>query len=351
MHYRSRRVGERAYTFDSHSRLEHIVKHRQCVEHWLLNYPEEHVGNLLSRFHAKDDSSYEAAVFELFLHDQLYTVADRLEVEGLISDSGKHADFVLHLNGHGAIDVEAMSLPWDMDLSSKNVKLVNQYVGEMKSSDFSIWFDQAQIALIDTPKRRIVQDWVNRVLGAHSWDEADRLVEADPERFLAIEPLILGGCRINAQLLVRLPEMRSLQSCLGMAATSTEGWHYDTRIAVTRNKILAKIKAKKRKRTSTPFILAVNINSFTFFNEEHERKILYGSREHQEDGVWAFADGRPRKEYSRCSAVWFFDRVGPLHSHGRRNAFYRNRFIDQDAGMATLAKVAENVVGLPGFPD
>lgn len=347
MHDRGQKVGESAYVFDSHSGWPHIVEFRQTADQWLSNYPADHANDLLSRFQSKQDDQYTAAVFELSLHERLLGVDGRIKIEGLIPDSGKAADFALHIDGLGSIDVEAFSPPSTMDQSSENLKLVNQYVGTEKSSDFSIWLVAVHGELVDTPRRRTVTKWARRVLNQQSWEEADRRVQGNPVRRLPAEPLILGDCRIDAELLVRPPEFRKPQSCLGMPAAPAGSFRDDRRHSVLVERITAKIKAKKRELTSTPFVLAVNIHSFTSFYESDERRILHGCRDVGLNGIWTFADGRERSEHLRCSAIWFFHRVDEDHPAGRRNALCLNPFVKHDGRMAVLAEVADITVGLP----
>lgn len=338
MHHRSRLVGERAYVFDSHSGLPHIVEYRQLVEQRLLNYPEAEAANLLSRFDVKDDSIYESASFELFLHDLLRSVTDQIEIEGLIPDSDKQADFVLRLGGYGEIHVEALSLPFALNTSDENLELVNQYVGGILSSDFSIYLSAVQGEFSHTPPRQPVDDWTQRALQAFSWEQADRRVRDNPGRLIPIEPLVLDECQIEASLLVRPPDERTEQSCLGMPATSANIFGYDTRVADTQKKIEKKIKAKKQAMTSTPFVLTVNVNNRMRPYEKKELEVLYGNGD---NGVWRTSDGHPRESYTRCAAIWFFHQVDPLYPRGRRNALYLNPDIDHDERMAILAKAAE----------
>ena len=353
MHDRSRLVGEPAYVFDSHSGWSHIVKYRQIVEQRLMNYPEAEVAHLLSRFDVKDDSVYEAALFELFLHDLLRSVTDQIEIEGLIPDSEKHADFALRLGGYGEIHVEALSLRFALNSSAENLKLVNQYIGDILSSDFSICLGAVHGELSNTPPRRPVDNWTQRVLQAFSWEDADRRVRGNPERLIPIEPLVLDECQIDAWLLVRPPNQRTQQSCLGMPAMSANTFRYDTRVADTRTKIEKKIEKKigekieekieekKRASTSTPFVLAVNVNNRMRPYEEKELEVLYGNADNGTGGVWRTSDGRPRETYTRCAAIWFFHQVDPLYPKGRHNALHLNSFVNHDERMAILAKAAE----------
>ena len=341
MHDRSRLVGERAYAFDSHSGRSHIVEYRRIVEQRLLNYPEAKVAHLLSRFDVKNDRVYEAALFELFLHDLLRSVTDQIEIEGLIPDSKKHADFALRLGSYGEIHVEALSLSFALNSSAENLKLVEQYIGDILSSDFSICLGAVHGELSNTPPRRPVDNWTQRVLQAFSWEDADCRVRDNPERLIPIEPLVLDECRIDAWLLVRPPDQRTQQSCLGMPAMSANTFRNDTRVADTRTKIEEKIEEKKRASTSTPFVLAVNVNNRMRPYEEKELEVLYGNADNGTGGVWRTSDGRPRETYTRCAAIWFFHQVDLSYPQGRRNALHLHPDINHDERMAILAKAAE----------
>ncbi len=341
MHERGIVSSESTYKYYSHSGHPEVVEYRRLTEEWLSHYPEEHLREFLRRFQGNDSQVHEAAFFELFLHNLLRSVTDQIEIEGLIPDSGKHADFVLRLGDYGEIHVEALSLLWPLDSSGENLKRVNQYVSNILSSDFSIWFGDVQGELSHTPPRKPVEDWTRRVLQAFSWEEADRLVRGNPERLISIEPLVLNECQIDARLLVRPPDARTPQSCLGMPATSANIFGYDTRVADTQEKIKTKIKTKKQAVTSTPFVLAVNVNNRMRPYEEKELEVLYGNADNGTGGVWRTSDGRPRETYTRCAAIWFFHQVDLSYPQGRRNALHLHPDINHDERMVILAKAAE----------
>ena len=341
MHERGIVSSESTYKYYSHSGHPEVVEYRRLTEEWLSRYPEEHLRDFLRRFQGNDSQVHEAAFFELFLHERLRVLCDEVEVESEIVDSGKRADFGLHLDGYGEIHIEALSLPWSLDSSDENLKRVNQYVSNIQSSDFSIWFGDVRGELSHTPPRKPVDDWTRRVLQTFSREEADRRVRGNPERLISIEPLVLDECQIDASLLVRPPDERTEQSCLGMPATSANIFGYDTRVADTQEKIKAKIKAKKQASTSTPFVLAINVNNRMRPYEEKELEVLYGNADKGTGGVWRTSDGRPRETYTRCAAIWFFHQVDLSYPQGRRNALHLHPDINHDERMVILAKAAE----------
>ncbi|MCY3922668.1 MAG: hypothetical protein OXG27_09750 [Chloroflexi bacterium] len=138
MHERGTQVGERPDDYYSHSGREEIVRYRELTEQWLANYPQEHRVAWLKRFRSKKSDSHESAFFELFLHEYLHRFCDRLEIEGAIPHSTKHADFVLHYADGPKLAVEALSLQRSEGVTDENVDRVNEYVRQVQSADFSL---------------------------------------------------------------------------------------------------------------------------------------------------------------------------------------------------------------------
>ena len=367
MHHRRIELGETTYAYYSHSRREEVVAYRRLAEQWLAHYPEQHLTGLLKRLKGKNDGAHESAFFELFLHEYVLRLCDDVEIEGLLADSGKRADFVLHYHDGDALAVEALPLQPIDGVISENVMLVNDYVIEVTSSDFYIWFGESKGTLDRPPRKRHVQRWAERVLSQLSWEEAHALAQRSGSPLMVIEPLKLHDCLIEAKLYVRSPEARTEQTCLGVLAGSHTG-SYEVP-AIVRNRVLKKIRNKKSSRSDVPFVLAVNIRDRVFKPGEEELEVLHGFKHkvritprrrddgtvaHDAEGLFS-PDGtegvwstiRNESQYGRCSAIWFFHQVGIVHPHGTRQAMYLNPNTDHHFRMHALQHFSTAGLGLP----
>lgn len=367
MHTRRIEIGESHYRYYSHSGRDEAVDYRRLAEAWLSEYPEDHLRDFLGRFRGKDSRDHASAFFELFLHERLRVLCDELEVEGAIPDSGKRADFVLHYSDGSALAVEALSLKRAGFTTDPNVDLVHEWIRQITSRDFMIWFGEAEGHLSSTPKKLEVQSWANRVLSEYRWEDAYEAVGRTSYPFIAVEPLQLGDWSAPAKLMVRSPESRTETSCLAVfGEQSFEG--YDVP-AVLRERIERKIRSKKADRSSVPFILAVNVEDDLLHVAEEELEILHGfkprirfttatrgdqvvERDAQgvfspdgTEGVWSTSDNKA--QYGRCSAIWFFHHVGIVHPRGSRQALYLNPFVPHDFRTLALHHFATADMGLP----
>lgn len=368
MHERRIAIGESTYRYYSHSGLPKLVEYRHLTEEWLSRYPEEHLRGFLRRFQGKDSQAHESAFFELFLHEHLRVLCDKIEVEGAIADSGKCADFVLHYADGSAVAVEALSLEPIEHVKAPNVRRVNAWIKELRSADFMICLSKSKGQLTSAPKKREVQGWVKRVLSEHSWEEADRLVGFTNDRRIPVEPLKLDGWSTQAKLWVNEPDKRTERECLAVPAGGTVGYYEVPQVA--RERIEKKIRAKKAEQSSIPFVLAVNVNDQMLDLGEEELEILHGFKPRilfrtavgggppvdpdpqsvfspdGTKGVWSTPDNKA--QYDRCDAIWFFHQVGIVHPRGRRSALYLNPFVSHDFRMMALHHFATAGVALPG---
>lgn len=367
MHTRRIEIGESHYRYYSHSGRDEVVEYRRLVEAWLSEYPEDHLRDFLGRFRGKDARDHASAFFELFLHERLRVLCDELEVEGAIPDSGKRADFVLHYSDGSALAVEALSLERASLTTNPNVDLVHEWIRQITSRDFSIWFGEPEGHLSSAPKKLEVQGWANRVLLEYRWEDAYEAVGRTDYPFIAVEPLRLGDWSAPAELMIKPPEHRTETSCLGVFGEQSVGYYNVP--AELRDRIRRKISSKKADRSSVPFILAVNVEDHLLHVAEEELEILHGfkhrirfttatrgdqvvKRDAQgmfspdgTEGVWSTSDNRG--QYGRCGAIWFFHQVGIVHPRGSRRALYLNPFVPHDFRMLALHHFAMADVGLP----
>ena len=361
------RPGESHYDYYSHSGRKEVVRYRALTERWLASYPQEHRAAWLSRFRSKDPGSLDSAFFELFLHEYVHKFCDHVEIEGAIPDSNKRADFVLHFGDGSAVAVEALSLQPTEGVIHENVHRVNEYVRQVKSADFSIWFGESGGVLKQAPPKSVVQQWARRVLGRYRWEDANLAYQQTGEMCFPVDPLRLDGWAVEAEVCLRLAEDREEREALGVLAGG--GVMYHKAPITIRERIQKKISAKKASKTAMPFVLAVNIADHLIKVGEEELEVLFGFKHHVQvtptkrgggpidyrgklvfqpdgtEGVWATAGNA--SQYSRCDAIWFFHQVSAAHPTGTRQALYLNPYTKHDFRIQALHHYSIARVGLP----
>ena len=369
MHDHSREAGESAYVFYMHSGWPDVVKFRQLVERWLLNYPDDDLDRLLSRFQArkaKEDEQYHAAVFELFLHEYLRGFTDRIEIESAIPGSDKRADFGLHFADGSRLLVEALSVQPTLRAPSPNLDQVMGYVAEMESTGFSLCFGPVATDLPGTLKRTHVQAWARRIVERCDWYNANAHAEITGNRLIPVKPLRWDDWSIDARLYVKLPD-EQLDGPL-LERGRVVAWSGDEADLI-RHKVRKKISEKTPDSNDTPFILAVNIENHLLQPTDQELEILYGFKPRIRfttevldgqvvggdaqkmysakgtKGVWSTSDNEA--QYRRCGAIWFFHQVGVVHPRGSRRALSLNPFVSHEFRMLMLHAYATAGAGLP----
>ncbi|HFD32955.1 MAG TPA: hypothetical protein ENJ28_09660 [Gammaproteobacteria bacterium] len=66
-----KRNREREYEFLNRSARPEMIRVRELIESAAQNYPEEEIGELISRLQSNDDTHFRSSIFELFLHEVL----------------------------------------------------------------------------------------------------------------------------------------------------------------------------------------------------------------------------------------------------------------------------------------
>ena len=367
MHQRRSEIGESLYDYYSHSGREEVVRYRDLPEKWLANYPQERHAEWLRRFQSKESDSHESAFFELFLHKYLRRFCDNIEIEGAISDSGMQADFVLHFGASESLALEALSLQPSEFVVDENVRRVNEYVRQVKSADFSIWFGKSEGVLEQAPRKSVVQQWARRVLVQHDWENANMTFQQTGELCLPVDRLRLDGWEVEAKVCLWTGHNREERGALGVLAGGQSGGY--TVPSVVRDKVLKKVLAKKRARTSVPFVLAVNVTDQMWSVGEEELQVLHGFKPRAliapvtradgtvaysgegvfssegTEGVWSTIQNE--SQYERCSAVWFFHQVGVVHPRGVRQALYLNPHSEHRFRTHVLQHYSIAGVGIP----
>lgn len=362
-HDRSRGRGESLHDFYSRFDSDEVAAYRRKANTWLSSYPEQHQSEFLRRFRGTRDDDHNAAFFELFMHEYLRGIADRIEIECEIPGSGKRADFGLHFTDGGLLLVEALSIQGTRMVLNPNVNQVMEYVSELRSSEFTLTFGIAEGELTSTPRRDYVQKWARRAVERLDWCEAHARAEITGDSSTHIEPLQWDNWMIQASLYVKPSDRRIDESLLDGGPVKVG---YDEVPCMVRERILKKIRGKTRTSSDMPFILAVNVNDRMLRDRENEREILYGIKDAPQfptsptdavraarsmelhpgtEGVWVASDGRTR--YERCSAIWFFHQVDVIRPHGSRQALYLNPFVSHDFRTLALHHFATADVGLP----
>jgi len=83
-------------------------KIRELLALWFSHYPEQDQLDLYGRFRSHDDAQYLSAFFELFLHELLLTLENRVEVHPVLQGNPRRPDFLVRPQVGSSYYVEAV---------------------------------------------------------------------------------------------------------------------------------------------------------------------------------------------------------------------------------------------------
>jgi len=91
----ARSFNEPAYRFLNRSADPYIADIRQLVAGWLSHVPAEHCTDLRRRLQGKNDSEFESAFWELYLHEAYQRSGYRLTIHPELAGTHQHPDFLI----------------------------------------------------------------------------------------------------------------------------------------------------------------------------------------------------------------------------------------------------------------
>jgi len=87
-----------------------FLRVREVMESWLAQFPSHHQEELTLRLRSRDNHHFEAAFFELYLHELFRRLGYSMEVHPRAGDRNKRPDFLATENRRGALLIEAASV-------------------------------------------------------------------------------------------------------------------------------------------------------------------------------------------------------------------------------------------------
>jgi hypothetical protein len=266
---------------------------RDVLEHWFARYPAEHARELRSRIRG-DDTSYNAGVFELLLHETLLLLGCSLEVHPSVPNSNRRPEFRVTEPDGSTWYLEATVASGESKEEATVRTLKNRIydaLNEVECTDYFINIEIEHAERTPLPVSRL-KAFVRQQLDAHA---------PAPWRFESGQWVIVLGL---------LPRGEKSRSRTGVRPLGIQFFpiHVIKSAEAIRESVRA--KAKRYGNLDAPFVVAVNALC-EHVDEHDEIDALFGDLGpygRYPNGAWQDVRG-PRN--TRVSGVFIASRFEP----------------------------------------
>jgi hypothetical protein len=309
-------------TFDflnrsSRSECENI---RQLIEEWFGQYPIAEQDELRTRL--RNNASFRAAWFELFLHSMLLRLGAPVVVHPPLPHTSRTPDFGLGSGPEEMEYLEARVVTGESGVSQRQQAVVNSVydaINRLKHPDFLVTISRLRLVSGRQPSGKLVRDYLQTQLG-----------RLDPDRGAYYSPTEAyrdGDVEILFRFVARTREYRGKPGRL--LAGFSGGARWGGAMPDIRDAVLD--KAGRYGKLGKPFVIALDVTSVWFDWHEDTCDALYGKGCWGVDGTsWGAGANRGifhagEHGYSRVSAVLVTE-AAPWHVGNTRICLYHNPF-------------------------
>jgi hypothetical protein len=273
-----KQYSEGHFSFLDRSARPAMGRVRELLERWLSEYPREGQPELCRRIQSGDDEHFNAAVFELYIHQILLRTQHRVEIHRGEGD-GKRPDFFAKGTDGAALVLEAIVATEASDASKGGQNRLNQFYDiteTLESADFRLHRRSEGEPKTPLPSERWLRElkaWIASLdYNAIALQEQQGAVDLIPELRLEHD-----GLTVTFTPFLR-PQGDRGQPHLRMIASQSSGAvSVRSRDAIKR---AVKKKASRYGRPESPYLIAIDGFGESCDREEF-RHALYGP-----DGLW-----------------------------------------------------------------
>lgn len=159
---------ESRYAFLDRSAWPACAAIRRELQKWFDEYPAKHRHALTRRLVAGD---FDAAFFELFLHEMLRQTGHRPEVDPLV-DSGLHPDFAANGPFKFTLEAAVVSEKSDVDRTQEALhSVLCDEINKLESPDYFLCIAECELKGSDQPSGRAIRDFLAERIAAENYDQ------------------------------------------------------------------------------------------------------------------------------------------------------------------------------------
>ena len=286
---------------------------RATVEAWFSRFPvSEQRTDLLARLREDDDRQFDAAFWELYLHESLLREGFTLTPHPELTWTTSHPDFLVE--GYDAgfyLEATVTGGPASQTASERRLNTIYDALDRLDSPNFILWLrvDEEGKA---SPSTRRLRQVLARWLSGLDPDEVAALHRADGRRPLPEYDWEAQGWRIVFTAFPKKEEARGKTGGRAVGAWGPGRAFYVDDIGQVRRDL--EDKSGKYGTPDLPLVIAVAVESSFYEGRYTMSCALFGSeavrfdpatqaaqRMRRPDGLWQGPNGRPRN--TRVAAV------------------------------------------------
>jgi hypothetical protein len=305
---------------------------------WFAEYPREAQLELRSRITSGDDQQFEAAFFELYLHELFRSMGYAVEVHPTGGGSRRRPDFLLRADGVPEVYVEAAvsrSISATDRAAEARMNAVYDAINSLPSPDFFIWLNSRGSPASPPPAARF-RDTIHGIMASLDVVEQAALLASSGIDALPRYHLEHDGWNLEFFFMPKSEAARGRPDTqpIGVCEPSGDRW-VDSRSPLLNT---VRYKASRYGDLEYPFIVAVNTLGFpleridvmeALFGKEQVTVYFAGDEIHSQelsrrpDGALTTFSG-PRS--TRVSAILHVSTIYPWSVAAMEPCLYHNPY-------------------------
>lgn len=343
--------GEPQFAFLNRSGRPQFEAARHRIDNWYSRLCDGLKEGVRQRLRGGDDQHFDAAFWELYLHELFARLGYEISCEPTLPN-GRKIDFLLR-RGDAAFYLEATAAGISNQQRGAGARRDRIYheLNQVKTTAFMLGINIVQTGPGDAPKLPRLRDDLEAWLAGLDPDEVVRQWEANGEM-----PSYYwsggGGWAITFDAFPNKPEVRGqpVDRALGIFVD------YTANIARGEGPLAGALRRKQPSRYGDlplPYVVAVNETSLIPFGDDlapHRANVMFGTLKiaygggsgphwvREGDGVWRSLGARPRNR--RLAAVLFASRLTPWTIGQAELEWWDNPFASQPVPEELLPDVA-----------
>lgn len=351
--------GESWFAFLDRSGRPRFDAARHRIDEWYSGLCDELKGEVRQGLRSEDDRRFDAAFWELYLHELFTRLGYEISCEQTLPN-GRKIDFLLR-RGNDAFYLEATATGISHEQTGANARRDRVYreLNRVRATDFMLGISIDQAGSGDAPRLPRLRDDLEAWLAGFDPDQVTRQMEAAEEA-----PFYSwaggGGWAISFEAYPNNKQARGkpAERALGIITD------YTMRPAKAETPLLRALKDKHPRaygdRLALPYVVAVNETSLNPFDapEEHRANVMFGTSEpgyfdgstlhwiRRENGFWRGPGACPRNR--RLAAVLLTSGLSPDTTDQAELEWWDNPFASQTVPEELIPDVAARRRMRPG---
>jgi hypothetical protein len=313
---------------------------RAVLELWFSQYPHPHCKDLRGRFRSTVDTNHRAAFFELFLHELLLRLGQKVVIHPSVCGTTKEPDFLVTSGNGESFYLECVVAGGQSreEAAKSAVKnAIHATLNRLHSPNFFIEWEVVRTGEA-VPSARKIGTFLVEKLALHDPDEVGAAIKREGFNYRPRWLWSDKGWALEFSIIPKSPTLRGKPGVRPMGIEIEGGGWVDDRTPL-RDAILK--KAGKYGKLNLPFVVAVNsladhlgkidildalFGKEAFVYTQTPEGVVGPKARRVPDGVWTSPRGT---RYTRLSAVLLIHALFPWNIPRCSPCLYLNPFAER----------------------